>query len=89
MGPEGGNKGGTVVVEGTPEDVAAHPASHTGRFLRPLLDGREATQPKPARRRASAAASKTTKATRTATKSASKSASKSAGKPSKAAPKAS
>jgi excinuclease ABC subunit A len=92
MGPEGGNKGGTVVVEGTPEDVAAHPASHTGRFLRPLLEGREATQPKPARRRASAAASKTTKATkatRTATKSASKSASKSAGKPSKAAPKAS
>jgi excinuclease ABC subunit A len=37
MGPEGGAGGGTVVVEGTPETVAASPASHTGRFLRPLL----------------------------------------------------
>jgi excinuclease ABC subunit A len=55
MGPEGGNKGGTVVVEGTPEDVAAHPTSHTGRFLRPLLEGREAAQPKAARRRATKA----------------------------------
>jgi excinuclease ABC subunit A len=51
MGPEGGNKGGTVVVEGTPEDVAAHPDSYTGRFLKPLLDGREAAQPKPPARR--------------------------------------
>ncbi|MBF9264861.1 excinuclease ABC subunit UvrA [Paracidovorax cattleyae] len=33
MGPEGGAGGGTVVVEGTPEDVAANPASHTGRYL--------------------------------------------------------
>jgi excinuclease ABC subunit A len=37
MGPEGGNGGGSVVVEGTPETVAAHPTSHTGRFLAPLL----------------------------------------------------
>jgi excinuclease ABC subunit A len=37
MGPEGGAGGGQVVVAGTPEAVAAHPASHTGRFLRPLL----------------------------------------------------
>ncbi|MEF7617185.1 excinuclease ABC subunit UvrA [Aquincola sp. MAHUQ-54] len=37
MGPEGGAGGGTVVVAGTPEDIAAHPASHTGRFLVPLL----------------------------------------------------
>jgi len=37
MGPEGGFGGGTVVVAGTPEDVAAHPASHTGRHLAPLL----------------------------------------------------
>jgi excinuclease ABC subunit A len=35
MGPEGGAGGGTVVVAGTPEDVAAHPASHTGKYLRP------------------------------------------------------
>jgi excinuclease ABC subunit A len=37
MGPEGGIGGGTVVVEGTPEEVAATPESHTGRFLAPLL----------------------------------------------------
>ncbi|WP_244903728.1 excinuclease ABC subunit UvrA [Ornithinimicrobium cerasi] len=37
MGPEGGHRGGTVVVEGTPEQVAAHAASHTGRYLHPLL----------------------------------------------------
>ena len=30
LGPEGGNRGGTIVAEGTPEDVAANPASHTG-----------------------------------------------------------
>lgn len=33
MGPEGGAGGGTVVGEGTPEDLAANPASHTGRYL--------------------------------------------------------
>ncbi len=33
MGPEGGSGGGQVVVTGTPEDVAAHPTSHTGRYL--------------------------------------------------------
>ncbi|MFN3295509.1 excinuclease ABC subunit UvrA [Caldimonas sp.] len=37
MGPEGGAGGGTVVAAGTPEDIARHPASHTGRYLRPLL----------------------------------------------------
>lgn len=37
MGPEGGNKGGTVVVQGRPEKVAAHPDSHTGRFLKQEL----------------------------------------------------
>ncbi|HEX5806585.1 MAG TPA: excinuclease ABC subunit UvrA [Macromonas sp.] len=37
MGPEGGAGGGTVVAVGTPEDVAAHPASHTGRYLKRLL----------------------------------------------------
>ncbi len=38
MGPEGGNKGGQVIVEGTPEHVAQHPRSHTGRFLAPILE---------------------------------------------------
>jgi len=37
MGPEGGSGGGTVVAEGTPEDVAAVAESHTGGFLRELL----------------------------------------------------
>jgi excinuclease ABC subunit A len=37
MGPEGGAGGGTVLVVGTPEDVAAEPASFTGRYLKPLL----------------------------------------------------
>ncbi|WP_312758390.1 ATP-binding cassette domain-containing protein, partial [Pulveribacter sp.] len=37
MGPEGGAGGGRVVAEGTPEDVAANPASHTGQYLRRYL----------------------------------------------------
>ena len=37
MGPEGGDGGGKVVAEGTPEMVAANPDSHTARFLKPLL----------------------------------------------------
>jgi excinuclease ABC subunit A len=37
LGPEGGDGGGTVVVEGTPEKVAKTPESYTGRFLAPLL----------------------------------------------------
>ena len=41
MGPEGGSRGGTVIAEGTPEQIAVHPESYTGEFLRPLLAGRE------------------------------------------------
>jgi excinuclease ABC subunit A len=37
LGPEGGNAGGRIVAEGTPEDVAGNPVSHTGRFLADLL----------------------------------------------------
>ena len=37
MGPEGGSRGGTVLAVGTPEQVASHPDSFTGAFLRPLL----------------------------------------------------
>lgn len=37
LGPEGGDQGGTLVAEGTPEVVAANGRSHTGRYLRPLL----------------------------------------------------
>lgn len=56
MGPEGGSRGGTVVAEGTPEVVAANSASHTGTFLKPLLEGREAEQPTAKRAVAAAAA---------------------------------
>ena len=38
LGPEGGDEGGYLVAEGTPEDVARVDASHTGRFLRTVLD---------------------------------------------------
>ena len=39
MGPEGGSRGGLVISEGTPEQVAADPDSYTGQFLAPLLAG--------------------------------------------------
>jgi excinuclease ABC subunit A len=39
LGPEGGSGGGTLVCEGTPEQVAEVPASWTGQFLKPLLAG--------------------------------------------------
>jgi excinuclease ABC subunit A len=38
LGPEGGNGGGLLVAEGTPEDVAANPDSHTGQYLADLLE---------------------------------------------------
>ena len=37
LGPEGGELGGEVVAEGTPEEIAQTPASYTGQFLRPVL----------------------------------------------------
>ncbi len=37
MGPEGGNGGGRIVSQGTPETIASCPESHTGRYLKPLL----------------------------------------------------
>ena len=38
LGPEGGDKGGTIVVSGTPEEVAACPGSYTGEYLRKVLN---------------------------------------------------
>jgi excinuclease ABC subunit A len=38
MGPEGGERGGQVVIAGTPEAVAANPESHTGHHLKPVLE---------------------------------------------------
>jgi excinuclease ABC subunit A len=53
LGPEGGEKGGEIVVEGTPEAVAQHPMSHTGRALAPLLFGERAPSSSPPSTRAS------------------------------------
>ena len=39
IGPEGGDGGGEIVATGTPEQVADNPRSHTGRYLKPMLDG--------------------------------------------------
>jgi excinuclease ABC subunit A len=50
LGPEGGGAGGHIVVAGTPEQVAQTPASHTGRFLKPVLRLPIAVAPRPARR---------------------------------------
>ncbi|HJD22981.1 MAG TPA: excinuclease ABC subunit UvrA [Firmicutes bacterium] len=38
LGPEGGDKGGTIVVTGTPEEIAACAASYTGQYLKPVLE---------------------------------------------------
>jgi excinuclease ABC subunit A len=40
LGPEGGAGGGQIIASGTPEQVAANPASHTGHYLAPLLQPR-------------------------------------------------
>jgi excinuclease ABC subunit A len=37
LGPEGGDGGGRIIAEGTPEDIARNPASHTGAYLKPVL----------------------------------------------------
>jgi len=58
LGPEGGHKGGELIAAGTPEEVAACKASHTGRFLA------EAMRPMPARSSSSATPSRRARATR-------------------------
>ena len=45
LGPEGGVRGGTVVTSGTPEEVAAHPSSYTGEYLRGIRGLVPAAQP--------------------------------------------
>ncbi len=53
LGPEGGDGGGSIVAQGTPEQVAMNPGSHTGQFLRsclnlsPLLQHAHADYPMP------------------------------------------
>ncbi|MEO5709106.1 MAG: excinuclease ABC subunit UvrA [Nocardioidaceae bacterium] len=74
MGPEGGNRGGYVVAEGTPEQVAEHPDSYTGHFLKPLLADNPAKQPvvKRAPRKTAATAKVATAKKTTAKKTAAK-----------------
>jgi excinuclease ABC subunit A len=45
LGPEGGDKGGEIVAEGTPEQVAREPRSYTGHYLAQLLTKPAATPP--------------------------------------------
>ena len=45
LGPEGGERGGGVIAEGTPEDVAATPGSSTGEVLAPVLARAERQRP--------------------------------------------
>lgn len=56
MGPEGGDGGGEIVAQGTPEQIIKEPRSHTGRFLKEVLDRRpmqiEQPSPKKAKRQA-------------------------------------
>jgi excinuclease ABC subunit A len=56
LGPEGGDAGGRIVAQGTPEQVAAVKDSYTGRFLAPLLTGRARAAALRGRRRAAEAA---------------------------------
>jgi excinuclease ABC subunit A len=68
MGPEGGSRGGTVLAEGTPEEVAANPDSYTGQFLAPIL----ATSPAPTTLRTRTTRTKSTSKKSTSKKSTSK-----------------
>jgi len=47
MGPEGGSAGGQIVATGTPEEIAANPASHTGHWLAPVLAPIPKPEPEP------------------------------------------
>ena len=44
MGPEGGDRGGTVIATGTPEEVAENPVSYTGLYIKKMLE-RNAKRP--------------------------------------------
>ncbi|OCG93446.1 excinuclease ABC subunit UvrA, partial [Xanthomonas euvesicatoria] len=48
LGPEGGHRGGTILISGTPEDVAAHKPSYTGQFLAKMLPSVKARETRPA-----------------------------------------
>jgi len=51
LGPEGGSGGGQIIAEGTPETIIKQKQSHTGKFLKPLLNlptGKKTANKKPA-----------------------------------------
>ena len=52
IGPEGGDRGGRIVAQGSPEQVAKSKTSHTGTFLKELLPGRAPKRPTRAKARA-------------------------------------
>jgi excinuclease ABC subunit A len=54
LGPEGGHRGGTILATGTPEQIAALPHSHTGRFLAPLLGAKASDTPKKPKKKTAA-----------------------------------
>ncbi len=66
LGPDGGSQGGRVVAEGTPEDIATVEASHTGAFLRPVLERTGRTTARSAPRVRKPAAKRAAPRTRTA-----------------------
>jgi excinuclease ABC subunit A len=57
LGPEGGDKGGEIVAEGTPEQVAEEPRSYTGSYLKPLLAGPRTEAAAPPKKKARSSAS--------------------------------
>ena len=59
LGPEGGEKGGLIIAEGTPEEVARVPESYTGQYLKPLLAKKDPVPAAPAKRGKRAVAPKT------------------------------
>ena len=68
LGPEGGDEGGLVIAQGTPEAVAAEPGSHTGQFLAELLTAKARRQPRaPAQNGAGPAAANGSRSHRPAT----------------------
>jgi excinuclease ABC subunit A len=56
LGPEGGVRGGDLVAQGTPEEIAANERSYTGHYLKPLLNAAPAAAPAPKRARARSSA---------------------------------
>ncbi len=68
LGPEGGDRGGTILAEGTPEEIASRDESHTGRWLRTVLGPSPSSPPKTGRTGTASTAGGRTSAKKTSTK---------------------